>query len=452
MDATYDGIKAFQINASYNSLSNVSDTLREDVEAAISTFMQSLSMNMGIGGYNKKYMTDYIPAVLFTLYDGYYIYSPERTENGYEYMLKPYNFYTVRYKQNDSNDVVINYTLDNYIVVYGWIGGKYYVKSGYLVSNKRSVKTSERIKEKVPYKQNGNDDIMLDYKEVTSGDYDPEYVNKLPEGTSDTRTEYLYPRNSNYYIDPASASKYYTDAEVFSNWVTSNLDWVTADMAMRNNIKLEEFNGDKTKVFNINTGDNDPEDLTSIFTQHKTNVIKYSIQDNLNQAITAYSQGSTSTYDFKLPQLDINEWDMVSSNICMLTFMQGVPMGTKYYNNYALVQSTSNSLYVSQDALYFIAEGGDGYYHKIDCPYLTGSNITGYSNFDFLLKKLSLKDETSFYKHGELACYYCIVNSNYNNVKNWKNDPTRSEAYYTALAREKYRRYTTTGHLDYEGT
>ncbi len=448
MDATYDGIKAFQINASYNSLSNVSDTLREDVEAAISTFMQSLSMNMGLGGYNKKYMTDYIPAVLFTLYDGYYIYSPERTENGYEYMLKPYNFYTVRYKMNESNDVVINYTLDNYIVVYGWIGGKYYVKSGYLVSNKRSV-NDETISENVPYKSTTGTEILIGVRPVTDDYYDPEYTNKLEEGVSDERDHYLYPRNSNYYIDPASASKYYSDAEEFSNWVTDKLSWVTADMAMRNNKKLEEFNGDNTRVFNINTTDNDPEDLTSIFTQHKTNVIKYSIQDNLNQAITAYSQGSTSTYDFKLPKLDINEWDMVSSNICMLTFMQGVPMGTKYYNNYALVQSTSNSLYVSQDDLYFIADGGDGYYHKIDCPNLTGSNITGYSNFDFLLKKLSLKDETSYYKHDELACYYCIVDSNYESV-NWRNDATKSTAYYTALAREKYRRYTTTGHLDYE--
>ena len=108
------------MNASYNSLSNVSDTLREDIEAAISTFMQSLSMTMGVGGYNKNHMIDYIPAILFTLYDGYYIYSPAKTETGnYEYMLKPYNYYTVRYKQNDLNDIVINYTLDNYIVVYG---------------------------------------------------------------------------------------------------------------------------------------------------------------------------------------------------------------------------------------------------------------------------------------------------------------------------------------------
>ena len=126
LTATYDGIKAFQLNASYNSLSNVSDALREDVESAISAFMQSLSVKMGVGGYDINHMKGYIPAILFTLYDGYYIYTPVKTTDEdnnttYEYMLKPYNYYTVRYKnETGTKDVVINYTLDNYIVVYGW--------------------------------------------------------------------------------------------------------------------------------------------------------------------------------------------------------------------------------------------------------------------------------------------------------------------------------------------
>ena len=434
--------------------------MREDVNAAISTFMQSLSTSMGIGGYNKNHMIDYIPAILFTLYDGYYIYSPERTtdSNGntvYEYMLKPYNYYTVRYRQSDSNDVVINYTLDNYIVVYGWIGGKYVVNSGYLVSNDRksNVAQSETIEQNVPYQtipQNVNQKFLVGKKEVTSLNFDPDYI-------SDDRTEYLYPRNDLYYIDPESAVKYYENAKEFTDWVKTNLGWVNANMAMRNNKYLkeshEEFDVDQ-KIFNINTGDNDPEDSESIFAQHKTNAIKYSIQDNLNQAITAYSQGSVSTYDFKLPKLSLDEWDIVASNICMLTFMQGIPIGTKYYNGYSLVQSTRNKLYVSPDSLYFISEG-DNYYHKIDCPYLQGDNIQGFSNFDFLPKKTSLRsDELPYYMYLNgsgtplQACYYCIVDSNYKS-EDWERDTVRAKAYYTALAREKYRRYTATDNLEY---
>ncbi len=441
--------------------------MREDVNAAISTFMQSLSTSMGIGGYNRNHMIDYIPAILFTLYDGYYIYSPEKTKdsNGntvYEYMLKPYNYYTVRYKQNDNNDVIINYTLDNYVVIYGWINGTYVVNSGYLVSNDRrsNVEQSEIIKQNVPYQtipQNVNQKFLVGKKEVTNPNFDPDYMEKYG-ALNDNRTEYLYPRNDLYYIDPESAVKYYTNAEEFTNWVTTNLDWVNANMAMRNNKYLknshEEFDVDQ-KIFNINTGDNDPEDPTSIFAQHKTNVIKYSIQDNLNQAITAYSQGSVSTYDFKLPNLDLDEWDRVASNICMLTFMQGVPIGTKYYNGYSLVQSTRNKLYVSPDSLYFISEG-DNYYHKIDCPYLQGDNIQGFSNFDFLPKKSSVRsDEDPYYMYVDeygnplQACYYCIVDSNNYESVNWTTIVAKRKAYYTALAREKYRRYTATDNLEY---
>lgn len=465
-DSTYDGIKAFEINASYNELSDVSDALGENVEAAISTFMQSLAMNMGVSGYNKNHMKDYIPAILFTLYDGYYIYAPTRsaTTGEYEYMLKPYNYYTVRYKQDKDNDVVINYTLDNYIVVYGWIRGDYIVKSGYLISNDRSksVEQREKIVENVPWAER-SDNSRKDPKliEVTNNYYIPneDEYKQTTENTGNRTGEYLYPRNDIYYIEPDSAKKYYDNA-IDKQWISDNLKWITPKMAMRNNKFLykdyEEFDND-TKIFNIDTDENDPEDPVSILAQHKTNVIKYSIQDNLNQAITEYSQGSTSTYDFKLPKLDVNEWDWVSSNICMLTFMQGVPMGTKYYNNYALVQSSTNSLYVSPDSLYFINDDNqdgiadDGYYHKIDCPELskTSGKVIGFSNFDFLLKKSDLKADDAYYRHNDLACYHCIVGSNYESY-DWKNDTRLSRAYYTALAREKYRKYKVTDHLNNE--
>lgn len=151
MNATYDAIKAFEMNATYNDLYNVSDTLREDVEASISTFTTSIASSLGVSGYTEGEIKPYIPAILFTLYDGYYIYSPTRKENGeYEYMLKPYNYYSVRYKKDNSNDVVINYTLDNYIAVYGWVNGDYIVDSGYLISSKKDVNSKENIELYVP--------------------------------------------------------------------------------------------------------------------------------------------------------------------------------------------------------------------------------------------------------------------------------------------------------------
>ncbi len=85
-------------------------------------------------------MNQYIPALVYTMYDGFYIYSPFLNQNGYEinndnkniYGLKPYISYSARYITN-SVDVVITYTLDNYITIQGKINNKYINTSGYLI-------------------------------------------------------------------------------------------------------------------------------------------------------------------------------------------------------------------------------------------------------------------------------------------------------------------------------
>lgn len=488
--ATYDGISAFEMNETYNELSTVQDLQREDVDAAVSTFMNSLAMSMGVSGYKREQMNNYIPAILFTLYDGYYIYSSTLVENEdthqmeYEYMLKPYNYYTIRYKRyknNNSYDIVVNYSLDNYMVVYGWIDGDYVVKSGYLVTNNRSVSPEGDIYKYVPYVNNaGSLSAGIyggNFERINVADnlYNPDYVKNLPEGQTDTRTSYLYPQNDIFYIDPDSAINYYSEAVEFTNWVTSKLGWVTPRTAMRNNQYLYELYesdnnrfrdydvfDDDTTIFNLNTTNNDPEISTSIFAQHKTNVIRTSIQDNLNQAITAFSRGATTAvYDFAMPKLEINEWDMISNNICMLTFMQGVPMGTKYYNNYALVKSTANKLYVDNSSMYYVAQsGGDGCYHKIDCVHLTengASNIVGFSAYEYSIKRVKYSGNIQYYyrivRPGGVtpyqACYYCAVDSNYTHV-DWESDSVRSRAYYTTIAREKYNRYKVTDLISIE--
>lgn len=462
MNATYDGIKAFEINSTYNDLANVADTLKEDVEAAIATFTGSLATSLGLSGYREDFIKQYIPAIVFTLYDGYYIYSPTKsTRTGqYEYTLKPYNYYTVRYKQKEKyNDVVINYTLDNYIVIYGWTNGKYIVKSGYLVSNTRNDIEKETINNVTAFMKNKDTTIKIDYNvEVTKDEYSPDYVNRLfEEGVEDKRDAVPYPRVEMFYINPEAATNYYSEAETFTYDVQKDLDWITPAYAMRNNTYLkendEEFK-DTTKVFNFNK--NDPEDPNSIFSTHKTNVIKNSIQNNLAQAISEYSQGSESTYDFRLPDLKSTEWDMISSNIGMLTFFQGLPVGNKYYNNYSLVVSSTNKLYVSKENMYFITDD-DEYYHKIDCDKLGTSGLVGFSAFDFEAKRVKKDDNYEYYyKHNhnsttpKKACYYCIVSSDYQHKDIGDLDDDKQKAYYTALAREKYMRYTTTGLLRYE--
>lgn len=334
------------------------------------------------------------------------------------------------------------------------------VKSGYLVSNDRGdiVNQWEKLSFNVPISRASSNNVKEIRKiEVTN----KEAINDLASNDiPEENREQLYPDNESFYIDPESAKKYYDEAREFKDWVNGNLKWVTINMAMRNNKELNkvsdtngDFNSDD-KVFDFSN--NDPEDPNSAFSEHKTNVIKYAVQDSLKQAITAYSQGSTVSYDFKLPKLDITEWNMVSSNICMLTFMQGLPCGTKYYNNYALVTSGTNKLYKTQDNLYFMPNNDiDKYYHKIDCTHIGDgvkyTELVGYPAIDYEIKRVKIGNDYKYYgRHRKWACYYCIISSNYEKDENWEDDPVKSKAYYTAMAREKYNQYKSTENLNYD--
>ena len=73
INATYDAIKSYQLNTVNNAISDIPASKIDELEAAVNTFFNSISTNYGYEGYKAKDMKDYIPAVVFTLYDGYYI-------------------------------------------------------------------------------------------------------------------------------------------------------------------------------------------------------------------------------------------------------------------------------------------------------------------------------------------------------------------------------------------
>ena len=75
-NATYDALKAFQLNTVNSSTSDLANSKMRDIEAAVNTFYNSISTNFNVSGYNKEILQDYVPALVFTMYDGYYIYSP----------------------------------------------------------------------------------------------------------------------------------------------------------------------------------------------------------------------------------------------------------------------------------------------------------------------------------------------------------------------------------------
>jgi len=194
--ATKEAIKAFEINTVdwAEWISNKTRvTERNDVKAAINTFISRMASHLNVTGTAKEYMQEHIPAVAMTMYDGYYIYAPTHvpktivndkgvqlyfdeisnsitTEDGegknlpiykpngktatiskeyedknisfvvdinsaeteYKHSLSSQISYTKNYKASNV-DVDVNYTLDNQIYLYGFVGSDYVEKEGYLV-------------------------------------------------------------------------------------------------------------------------------------------------------------------------------------------------------------------------------------------------------------------------------------------------------------------------------
>lgn len=144
---------------------------------------------------------------------------------------------------------------------------------------------------------------------------------------------------------------------------------------------------------------------------------------------------------YKLPELSETDWDQILTNTSIITFLQGVPIGLKYYNNYAIATSTSNKEYVDPNEIYI--NNSTEYYHTKYCNQLGDINLIGYRSIDYIAKE-KRETEGYYYMHtpvegtGETssqACYQCLIQRSLytESVSNEKTD-----AYQTALARERY--------------
>lgn len=447
-DAVYDAIKAYQINTANNPYSIINSSQRRDVEAAINTFMNSFATGLGVSGYGENYIKPYVPAILCALYDGYYIYAPtfntasKESEDSekIEHLIKPYVTYSQHYK-NSYVDVVINYTLDNYITVTGIIEGEYYNKSGYLI-NEGIYLEEETLEENLMFDDGSQGIFPYIYIGGEKRYWD--------ENSTSGKNWFIYREGTKVYINldtalsknDINAKTYSDDARVFMDWVKTHLDTITLDDLkldddVRERNKNDIYMGiDGTeKIFDPD--ENDFESEQSIFNIHKRDMIKVSIKENLSSAIanySAHSEALNTNYAFQMPILEETEWDQITKNICMVAFVQGLPVGFKTYNNYAIINNTRNKNYVDQDSLCFI-NSDTSTYHKIDCPKLGETNIQGYRQIDFEETSVDVGTEIKYYyKHANLPCYYCIVARNYDRVSITE---ARLDALRHALARER---------------
>lgn len=483
IDSTYEAIKTFQINTLANSSSDVASSKIRDIEASVNSFFSSVANNFGLSEYNADTIKEYMPAIVYTLYDGYYIYSPYtnninninvKEDSSYQNKqtlqgLKPYVYYSCRYKVGSNSDFVITYSLDSYITIQGTINGAGVNKSGYLLDNiiingntikyrNIEISSSENLQEYIANEESGTPEL-LQYIQKNGVKYYKNNNNRVFSIVNGKRI-YLTDTTASTYINEInnnqSAINYYKKAKEFTDWVKNNniLKNLTFGNAVEENgntitDKDGTVNGlsGNTKIFE---SDNNIsiEDTKSNFNEHRTAVIRYSIQKNLAMAIANFNKYSSSTNEFQMPNLSEEDWYSLINNVSCISFLQGLPIGGKIYNGYAVANNNKTQEFVSKESIYILSD--DSYYHRVNENNLNEkSNLQGFFNVDFERKVYSVGDTKAYvYPHNQVGSYDSIVTQTQTEPKFYENEnkylsdkKNLAKAYYTALGRERYSMY-----------
>ena len=511
MDATYDAVKGFQSNT-INSYKYVPESRVKFSKAAVNSFFTSLNLSFGFNGEKASLMNEYVPAVVLTMYDGYYIYSPfvntltnvpdkdideEYERNKTLSDLKPYITYSCNYIKADGTNYIITYSLDNYIIVDEFNGSTHKRHEGYLIGLNQygeckgtldynapekitsvvfngmtfSGSTNEQLKE---YLIDSDGNGRFYYYTIRNGTkyyYSEEKLTNKP--TDDSYIFYIDDSGNrlkqcqNYNIDDNKALfdsyyneikgntlafQYYRDAYVFSKWVENNLQGIgTSDIKNSDNYDGYEFSSIDNIFGDIGLN---IEDSDSRFNQHRRDVIRAVIQTNLSAAISGFSSYSKATEptNFIMPKISEEDWDLLENKVCIVTFLQGFPVGDKTYNDYVVIPNTKTKEFVDEDDISVIKS--DNTYAKINEKNYSLNNSLGYYpgvwKINFELRKFGEKTYAPM-SYGSpknplpyLESYSSMIGTDleeitnsdmYKYIRSKNNDIKR--AYYTALGRER---------------
>ena len=259
-NATYDALKAFQLNTVNNSESDLSESKISDIEASVNSFFNSIASNFNMPGYNRDILKEYVPALVYTMYDGYYIYSeynnkitsedyltPEQAQerkaageeveaSTYQYGeqlsgLKSYVYYSCRYNKNGA-DFVITYSLDNYITIKGVDSlGKIIDEAGYLIDNISEDENNIKYRD-IEINDENNLKEYLGENDGTTKEYTYKKINgvknyKVEETGkcfSILNGERMYTNDDFNQDKNNSAVKYYSEAKTFRENINNYID------------------------------------------------------------------------------------------------------------------------------------------------------------------------------------------------------------------------------------
>ena len=499
-NTTYDAIKAFQLNTVNSSTSDFVNSKIRDIEAAANSFFTSLATNFNMAGYNSDVLQAYVPALVFTLYDGFYIYSPfENTldtetasklpanatyTNGEEVTgLKPYIYYSCRYIKGNM-DVTITYSLDNYITVQGTdSNGKGINDAGYLIDDVTYTESSGKvtyrgieITPEAPLREYVGD-TQYQYVKVNGQKYYLETDGRwftLSNGRKNYLATTSYLKNE----DNDMGYRYYKEAAEFKQRLTNYgiLDLESKDAVSPTGSALTpitdidgnviyDFTGTNgnDKIFDYG-GTTNIEERGSNFNDHRLAVIRYVVETNLSVALANYNHFGIGGYEFRMPKLAEEDWSKILNNVCLISFLQGLSIGGKIYNGYSVINNNKNEEVVTEDSIYIVDDvtvpiDTNSTYHRVNHKDLTvTANTQGVFNIDFERKALgSTTSETTLYyfPRRDLGCYTCFVaqtnteggyDSVYaylDSISSTANGKALAKVYYTALGRERYSMYKT---------
>ena len=402
ISATYDAVVAYQLNSINDSSTTMANSKIRDIEASANTFLTSIGNQFNMSGQSSKAINEYVPAIVFTMYDGYYVYSPyendiedvytsEEIEKAASYKdnelldgLKPYVYYSCRYAIDSNNDFVITYSLDNYITIQGKVDGIYWNKSGYYL-DKVNYNEANGI---ITY--NG---IQIDLSEGNLWEdiYDVEAGEDIDKTTQTYR--YAKINGTKYYLDNNNKAFYIQNGEKNENVADEYIKLIenndsayqfykmaaqfTETVNKSPTLRSLKFNdavnedGQKIQVNGFTEpdlifgGNVDAEEKTSNFTTHKTAVIRYTIEKNLSVSIANYDKKFGGSTSFSMPNLSEEDWYKLINEPSIITFLQGLPMGTKIYNGYVVITNNTNKDVVTDSSIY-LTTPNDKIYHRID--------------------------------------------------------------------------------------
>lgn len=106
----------------------------------------------------------------------------------------------------------------------------------------------------------------------------------------------------------------------------------------------------------------------SLFEQVRRSTIIRSITRDLELTINLHNVFARKygiTYTFTLPTISEEEWNNTIDDIGIQAFIQGIPMGRTYYNNYAL----GGGRVVKKHSVYGFRRNGIKYYARADCSF-----------------------------------------------------------------------------------